>query len=72
MNKESDFMELSQANTTSANISPLRLTLKRLATRRYLLFVILVAPAFLLRIATAAYPIFADHLHGIYQPDYSG
>ncbi len=35
-----------------------RLTLTAAARRRYLLFVILVAPAFALRLLTAAYPIF--------------
>jgi multiple sugar transport system permease protein len=32
--------------------------ISRLQARRYLLFIVLVAPAFLLRFATAAYPIF--------------
>src|ERR1051326_1086402 len=34
-----------------------RISLTRITRRRYLLFLMLVAPAFLLRIATAAYPI---------------
>src|SRR5512138_980142 len=38
--------------TTSARVS-----LSRTARRRYLLFLLLVAPAFLLRLTTAAYPI---------------
>jgi multiple sugar transport system permease protein len=58
MNKKSDSMEISQVNTTTpVKISPLHLSWKKLVSRRYLLFSVLVAPAFLLRIATAAYPI---------------
>ena len=51
-------MQISQVkNTSPVKISPWRLSLRKLAARRYLLFIILVAPAFLLRISTAAYPI---------------
>lgn len=44
-------------DTVSVNRPAKRLRLRRLVSRRYLLFIALVAPAFLLRIATAAYPI---------------
>jgi multiple sugar transport system permease protein len=50
-------MQISQVKSSSVEVSPWRLSLRRLAARRYLLFIILVAPAFLLRISTAAYPI---------------
>ncbi len=36
---------------------PTRFTLSRTTRRRYLLFLLLIAPAFLLRLLTAAYPI---------------
>ncbi len=38
-------------------VIPARRTLSRRAARRYLLFLLLIAPAFLLRLTTAAYPI---------------
>src|SRR5215216_7427316 len=37
--------------------APSRLFVSRTARRRYLLFMLLIAPAFLLRLTTAAYPI---------------
>jgi len=46
------------SQTTLVKPKPARLTLTAAARRRYLLFVILVAPAFALRLLTAAYPIF--------------
>jgi multiple sugar transport system permease protein len=57
MNKKSNPIEISQVNSTLVKVSPWRLSWGKLAARRYLLFIILVAPAFLLRISTAAYPI---------------
>jgi len=50
-------MEMSRVNSQPSTRSNIRLGLKRLLSRRRLLFIGLVTPAFLLRIATAAYPI---------------
>jgi multiple sugar transport system permease protein len=50
--------EVYAPNTTAVKSSFARRTLTAAARRRYLLFVLLVAPAFLLRLLTAAYPIF--------------
>lgn len=44
------------ANETTALTSS-RISLSRTARRRYVLFIVLIAPAFLLRLLTAAYPI---------------
>ena len=43
-----------------------------LARRRYVLFILLVAPAFLLRLTTAAYPIFQTILQGFTNLDIIG
>lgn len=41
----------------AATSAPARVTISKATRRRYLLFIVLVAPAFLLRLLTAAYPI---------------
>ncbi len=46
------------AQTTLVKPKHARLTLTAAVRRRYLLFVVLVAPAFALRLLTAAYPVF--------------
>ena len=55
-------------NTSAGEGEPVttsrRISLSRTTRRRYWLFVLLVAPAFLLRIATAAYPILQTILQG--------
>ncbi len=54
---------------------PFRLSIARLGglmRRRYLLFILLVAPAFLLRLTTAAYPIFQTILQGFTNLDIIG
>jgi multiple sugar transport system permease protein len=49
-------MNLPEREQTSAKALP-RTSLSKMTRRRYLLFILLVAPAFLLRLTTAAYPI---------------
>ena len=43
--------------TQTSAVHSSRISLSRTARRRYLLFILLIAPAFLLRLITAAYPI---------------
>src|SRR5581483_9272107 len=46
------------SQTSLVKSRPARFTLTAAARRRYILFVLLVAPAFALRLLTAAYPVF--------------
>src|SRR5215208_727469 len=49
-------VNITKEKQTSA-VPSSRISLSRTARRRYLLFILLIAPAFLLRLITAAYPI---------------
>src|SRR4030095_4052708 len=49
-------MNIPKREQTPATALP-RTSLSRMTRRRYWLFILLVAPAFLLRLTTAAYPI---------------
>ncbi|MCC7449667.1 MAG: sugar ABC transporter permease [Anaerolineae bacterium] len=51
-----------ESHTATVKRKPFLLSTSRTARRRYVLFIILVAPAFLLRLTTAAYPILQTFL----------